>query len=404
MLLNKDQQEAYDILISGKNVFLTGDAGTGKSFLINRFIEDVGCKKNIVITAPTGIASLNIGGVTIHRAFNIPVGVDLFKLHLPASDVIKVADIIIIDEISMCRMDLFDLIGRIFNNLEKKPQLIVVGDFHQLPPVLLKEDKVKLDSYYKTDVGNAFAFQSFAWQYFDFKIIQLNEVMRQDNVRFITALNYLRNGDPVCLPYFVKYCSKKKFDGAITLVGTNRRAEEINNLEIEKINGEKHSLKAIIEGEVDLKSLPTYEILNLKVGARVLFLINSELYKNGSMGTILKINNNYVTIKIDDNDCVVDLQRYEWQFKDYVVEGDNKISEKIIGKFKQFPIKLGYAITIHKSQGQTYDKMNFEPCGWLHGQLYVALSRCKDIKNIYIAYGLKYSQLICDKKVKEEML
>lgn len=393
--MNEDQKKAFEVLMSGKNVFLTGDAGTGKTFLVNKFIEEMKKqKKNLVITAPTGIAALNIGGVTIHSAFGIPVGKDLTKVFINPNNVIKAADVILIDEISMCRMDLFDVIGAIITSVDKNIQLVVIGDFYQLPPVLNGKDKKILDDYYKCDVGGAFAFESEYWKDFKFETVVLKEVVRQDNPRFITALNYLRKGNPISLKYFVAYCNKEPIKDAITIVGTNKRAEEINERQLGKIRTLEYTFNAIKWGEIT--AFPTYETLKLKVGARVMTLINTFEYRNGSTGTIVNINNNEIKVRFDDGSYSY-IQRYTWEFKEYVSE-NGIIKEKIVGSFNQLPVKLAYAITVHKSQGQTYEAVNFEPCGWSHGQLYVALSRCKDISKLYIAPGLKYSHLICDIK------
>lgn len=396
--MNEDQKKAFEVLMSGKNVFLTGDAGTGKTYLINKFIEEMKKqKKNLVITAPTGIAALNIGGVTIHSAFGIPVGKDLTKVFISPNDVIQTADIIIIDEISMCRMDLFDVIGAIIKAVDKKIQVVVIGDFYQLPPVLNEKDKKILNEYYKYDVGGAFAFESEYWKDFDFESIVLKEVVRQDNPRFITALNYLRKGNPISLKYFVGHCSKEPIKDAITIVGTNKRAEQINELQLSKIRTLEYTFIAQKYGEINV--MPTSDILKLKLGARVMTLINASMYRNGSVGTIVGINDNEIKVKFDD-DTYSYIQKYTWEFKEYVAE-DGVIKEKIVGRFNQLPVKLAYAITVHKSQGQTYEAVNFEPCGWSHGQLYVALSRCKDISKLYIAPGLRYSHLICVLGTKE---
>lgn len=397
--MNEDQKKAFDILLSGRNVFLTGDAGTGKTYLINKFIEEMKRQnKNLIVTAPTGIAALNIGGVTIHSAFKIPVGKDLTKVFISPNEVIQAADIILIDEISMCRMDLFDLVGAIIKSVEKNIQLVVIGDFYQLPPVLNEKDKEILNDYYKTEVGGAFAFQSEYWKEFNFETVVLQEVVRQDNPRFITALNYLRRGDPISLKYFVSFCSKTPIENAITIVGTNKRAEQINETQLNKLKTLLVTSNAQKEGEVT--ALPTYETLKLKVGARVMTLINTPNYKNGSMGTIIAVNNYEIKVRFD-NGIYSNIQKFTWEFKEYINK-NGIIKEKIIGKFTQFPVKLAYAITVHKSQGQTYEAVNFEPCGWVHGQLYVALSRCKDISKLYIAPGLRYSHLICDIKKEEE--
>lgn len=398
--LTASQEKAFELLKQGKNVFLTGEAGTGKSFLIKRFLDFVRGKKNVVISAPTGIAAINVGGTTIHRLFGFNPKMDLTKVVISPKDVLRETDILIIDEISMCRMDLFDAIGRVLDQLKNHIQVIVVGDFCQLPPVLLDDEREKLEAFYKEKVGNAFAFQSQAWKKLEFETVNLVEIMRQSDAPFINALNKARKGEKTCLKYFINNAAKKPIEGAVTIVGTNKRADNINNQELAKLPGETKVIKALVSGDFNLADAPTSSELNLKVGARVIFLINSIDFKNGTTGTIESINgDSYLVVRLDKGYTVF-VTMHTWENIEYTVENE-KVVEKTTGTFTQYPIKLAYAITVHKSQGQTYDSVNLEPCGWVHGQLYVALSRCKDINKLYIAPGLKSTQLICDKEVKE---
>ncbi|MBO5389192.1 MAG: AAA family ATPase [Lachnospiraceae bacterium] len=394
------QQYAYNVLKAGYNVFLTGGAGTGKSHLIRLFIEHSrGLGLNVMITAPTGIAAFNIDGVTMHRAFDIPLGViDKDKDKYELGDTILHTDIIIIDEISMARIDTFDFIANKILRANKKRkwmgkpdiQLVLVGDFLQLPPVIVGNEKKALDKHYNRDIEAGFVFNSDFWKIFDFKYIILTEVVRQSNTEFIDKLNKVRVGDKSSIDYFYNASCKNEISGAITLCGTNSEADEKNKLALNNINDELVEYKALVDGPVFEADTPARLFLKLKVGARVMTLINdnSMAFINGSFGTVVNLAEDIVKVRMDNGE-LVDIERYQWNIFRYELEKDGeneKLVKKEVGTFTQFPLRLAYAITIHKSQGQTYDYINLSPYCWDCGQLYVALSRVRNLEGLHFLY------------------
>ena len=281
-MLREQQKKALTAMESGKNVFLSGEAGTGKSYVLKQFIER-NRNKNIVICAPTGIAALNIGGVTLHRAFKVPIAPLPYTMEGKYSDVIAEAEIIIIDEISMSRADLFEYVTKsIFEAekvSEKHKQLIVIGDFFQLPPVLTERDKKVLPEL----SGNGFAFTAPSWQEFDFVTVVLSDVVRQLDIQFVNALNGVRSGDKASINWVNSHTSVQENTQAVYLCGTNRQAQEINKKQIDKLKGKSTVYTATIEGTVLSSDKPTSDKLYLKSGARIMTLTNTKEYRNGSI-------------------------------------------------------------------------------------------------------------------------
>ncbi|MCC8046566.1 MAG: viroplasmin family protein [Clostridiales bacterium] len=395
--LNEEQKAAFDLLCGGENVFLTGEAGTGKSFLLRCFL-DVKKKegRKVIVCAPTGIAAIQIHGATLHRTFQLKVGPILPGKQVgKVRDVIKAADIIVIDEISMCRFDIFEYVCRYIKKAEelskKAKQLIVVGDFCQLAPVMRSEERLILEKAWQEEVaeiGAGFAFVAPAWKCMRFQPIFLHKIMRQKgDPDFVSHLNQIRSGDSNAISWFNEHTSSEQQPG-VFMYGTNRLVDIKNQKEIENLQKETRlylGKKDGFEGD-----LPVSEKLILCEGARVMSVINdaSGNYQNGSLGTVWKLDDQKVVVRFD-NGKTEEMKPFTWQAIDYQIKVDKKtgserLVETVIGEFTQIPLKIAFAVTIHKSQGQTYDSANLDPACFGEGQLYVALSRvvCSEVLHL----------------------
>lgn len=387
---NKSQEKAIKELRNGKNVFLAGSAGTGKTYVLNSYIKE--CEKegkNVIVTAPTGIAALNLNGQTMHSAFGIPIpayGHYDFDIKLSKIKPVTTADVIIIDEISMCRNDVFEyfylVIKKIKDTLGRTPQIIVSGDFYQLPPIVKKEEIPIFKRLALNESG--YCFTSPYWKYFKFKTIELTEIVRQVDKKFIENLNKLRKGDISCLSYFNSRVTNNFPEDAIHICSTNIQTSIINENKLSLIDNVKCIYEAKRE-KICAKEYIVEDNLILKKDSKVMFVTNDVInskYKNGTIGIIKECFNDYVSVKLDNGE-VINVYPYEWKTNQITIK--NGITEKkSIGSYYQIPLKLAYAITMHKTQGQTYDKVIVTPDSFADGQLYVAISRVKTIEGLFL--------------------
>ena len=401
--LTQGQSRALAAAQAGESFFLTGGGGVGKTFIvlaIAKALEDMG--KNVLLTASTGRAATLIGGATAHRTFRIPIHM-AWMTDAKLTDTVESADAVIIEEVSMLRMDAFDYVLRVIDQANnqrlrhRKPpiQLITVGDFGQLPPVIVDSrnggpgERDLMQMHYGGEIGGGYAYRIPGWK--RLKTISLTEAVRQRDVSLVNALNRVRFGDASALRYFQANARKVPWndsDGAVCLCGKNRTADSINSASLARLPGRMRTYYEAVWGDVSPQDKIAPSSIDLKEGARVLMLVNGPGYDNGTCGTVTKMGTNSVFVLMDNAKTPIEVQKHQWPVYRYEVNAGD-VTLRTIGEVSQLPLRLGYAVTIHKSQGQTYDKASltlgyganeiFAP-----GQLYVALSRVRSIDGLYI--------------------
>ena len=404
MELTTEQQKAKNLILNGTNVFLTGDAGTGKSYILKQVINTLP-PDDTVVCAPTGVAAVNIHGITIHRLLELNPDKDIINLHPEhVPNKLEKAKTVIVDEISMCRSDLFIWLSETLKLAEikfKHPiQLVVVGDFYQLPPVLATPAEKE---YFAN--GKVYAFNTAEWKSWHFQPVVLHQVIRQTNAEFSKALNSIRKGNTKYIHYLNSKSTKNRINNAITLVSTNKEANAINLKKVSSLEGGCKIYNSQISGQINDQDKPTPDKIKLKIGALVVFTANASdnTYTNGTLATVTQLSADYIKVKIENSSEEITVFPFTWTIYDYrLIKEDNqrKLKKIQIGEYQQLPVKLGYAITIHKSQGQTYSAANIAPAGWLPGLLYVALSRVKDIKQLHLLHKIEPNMVNADPTVR----
>lgn len=406
---------------TGKNVFLTGKAGTGKTTFLKRVVEE--SKKRVVVVAPTGIAAINAGGVTIHSFFQLPLhpfipGMKIeskFAFSKEKRSIIKTIDILIIDEISMVRSDLLDAIDSVLRRFRNrhKPfggvQLLMIGDLQQLSPVVTDEDVQFLSQYYPSP----YFFGSHALARTDYVTIELKEVYRQQDAVFISMLNAVRGGRPsieVIRALNSRYCPgfvPPPDEGYIRLTTHNHIADEYNSRQLSLIDDQAHSFEAEVSGNFPESSYPVDFRLELKAGAQVMFVKNDpssdKRYYNGKIGIVTDFYEEYIMVQCPGEDEKIAVEPLEWENSRYVInEQTQEMESEVIGIFRQYPLRLAWAITIHKSQGLTFDKAIIDAASaFASGQVYVALSRCRTLEGMVLATPLRQDAVITDLRVED---
>ena len=402
--LTPDQARALEAVKSGRNVFITGAGGVGKSYLFD-FVEDwaITSGKNLVTCAPTGIAAVKIGGCTMHRALGISPTDTIEHMSNPklgTSSPLRNCDILVIDEISMCRIDLFDYMTfcmyEVNNDRARRGeapcQLVVMGDFCQLPPVMYGDDAIALATIYGEALNYGYCYGGESWNWWNFEVVERTTIMRQADKEFIDALNRCRVGDVTGLHWISEHSATEPDPGAIKMFSRNDEVYAENARCLASLDAELHTYEARVDGNIAKADMVVPTKLELKVGARVMLVINRGEKVNGSMGVVLECAPHVVTVCFDDG-YVMEVKRHTWEKKAPKVERGRIVME-VVGEYTQIPLKLAYAVTIHKSQGQTFDHVVLDPSCWERGQLYTALSRLSSVEGLYLAYPMFDQYLI----------
>jgi len=402
---------------SSKSVFLTGKAGTGKSTLLKYFVTHT--LKKVIVLAPTGVSALNIHGVTIHSFFRFSPNItkeDVLRNAKKCKNIhiFKSIDSIIIDEVSMVRADMMDMVDIFLRAVLKSKkafggiQMILIGDLYQLPPVTRREEQ----EFFNVEYVSHYFFNSHVIQdkHLKLEFVELTKNYRQDESKFLALLNSIRNNtitpdEIIELNKRVNYGYENK--EYITLTTTNKAANSINEKYLDELDSKSYTFQAEIHGKFRESQYPTDQNLVLKIGAKIMLLNNDSMgeWVNGSIGEITEINQDeeYIVVILDNGKKAI-VEPYKWEVKKYVYDRDSgTLNKEKIGAFKQYPCRLSWAVTIHKSQGKTYDKVIIDlGCGsFAHGQTYVALSRCSKLDGLVLKKPLKKSDVIMDNRVAE---
>ena len=406
-----------------RNLFITGKAGTGKTTFLRSVKEN--SHKRMVVVAPTGVAAINAKGVTIHSFFQMPFGPILPNQISHASnqqrrfsktkiDIIKSLDLVIIDEISMVRADVLDGIDQVLRRYKNKHkvfggvQILMIGDLQQLAPVVKPNEWSLLKEHYNT----VYFFSSKAYQAASVVSIELQHIYRQKNADFIKILNEIRNDQlsetsaAILNKQYQPMFSPHKDEGYITLTTHNKRASLINDSELNTLTTKNHVFNAEVSGKFNENAFPNDERLALKVGAQVMFIKNDsspeKRYYNGKIGIITAISRENVTVQCANEIDEIITEKEQWDTVNYSIHEETKeLKEDIVGTFSQIPLRLAWAITIHKSQGLTFNKAIIDAeASFAHGQTYVALSRCTSLEGLVLKTPISNSAIINDTTVQ----
>ncbi|WP_316829853.1 AAA family ATPase [Pedobacter aquatilis] len=413
-----EHQLILDFLKStNQSIFLTGKAGTGKTTLLRHIRETTA--KNYAVVAPTAVAAINAGGVTLHSFFQIPFGPlipgnpgEAIKYSSEKIKLLKCLELLIIDEISMVRADILDFIDAALRRVKSSQlpfggiQVLMIGDLYQLAPVAH-------DAWHilKAHYSSPYFFDSLVIRANPLTTFQLDKVYRQSDPQFLDILNGIRE-NTVSIELLAELNKRHESNLAsfnpeeyITLTTHNHLVTQINQQYLEKLPGEIHQFSAKITGDFPKDAYPVDEVLELKTGARVMFVKNDssgkKLYYNGKAAIITEIRDDGVKVKFNDEATDLEVEREEWQNIKYNLNpADNKITEVNTGSFSQYPFKLAWAITVHKSQGLTFDKAIVDvSSSFTHGQAYVALSRCRSLEGLILKSPISAENVITDAKV-----
>lgn len=418
--INKEMQLAKKLIeTTNENIFLTGNAGTGKTTFLNLLRTQTA--KRMVVLAPTGVAAINAKGQTIHSFFQLP-----FTPFLPEYkkekgqikkdkiNIFRTIDLLVIDEISMVRADLLDAIDDRLREYRKQKytpfggvQCLFIGDLQQLPPVVRDEDWALMQKHYSTP----FFFSSKALQESSYVTIELKKIYRQADEKFISILNEVRNNhlsmeslNELNKHYLPEYEPK---EGEIFLTTHNKIADAFNEKKLNELEDESNIYNAIIKDRFPESMYPVDESLELKIGAQVMFTRNNREanYYNGKIGTIIDLSEHKITIKCKEDAFPIVAERETWENTEIKIDKESKDQyEEVVGSFSQFPLRLAWAITIHKSQGLTFDRAIIDAiASFSHGQVYVALSRCKSLDGMVLKSPIKLESIITDLNVTRYM-
>lgn len=420
---------------SNRSIFLTGKAGTGKTTFLKYIREN--CIKQVAVTAPTGVAAINAGGATIHSFFQLPLSpfipeargfmqndsavnkhslIGRMRLTNEKRKVLRQLELLIIDEISMVRcdtLDAIDVVLRYFRNRNSEPfggvQVLLIGDMFQLPPVVPDEEWNLLSQFYRS----AYFFDSQVMQQFPPAYIEFQKIYRQSDTGFIQVLNEVRHnnlsekGLELLNSRYDPWFELSDNDGYIFLTTHNFQSDKINNSELGKLKSKPQIFKAIVEGDFNEKAYPADELLELKTGAQVMFIKNDrekiKRYFNGKIGVITKIDDDAIYVQCDGDEEEIEVNVETWENIRYTVDKQTQqLEEDVIGKFMQYPLRLAWAVTIHKSQGLTFDKAVIDAArAFAPGQVYVALSRCTTLNGIVLKSQITPSGLQTDARIIE---
>ena len=420
MILTEEARAALGLLEHGREpVFLTGRAGTGKSTLLQYF--RAATRQRIVVLAPTGVAAVNIQGQTIHSFFGFGPDITVDKVSRrrgKSAEIFKKLEAIVIDEISMVRADLLDCVDaflRLNGPHSRQPfggiRMIFVGDLYQLPPVVPPDDEEAFTSFYKSPYffdARAFALQPL-------RVVELTRVWRQQDPSFVSLLDAIRTASArdAELAFLNRRClargQLKHRPGVVHLVPTNFQADRINQAHLDRLPGAITTFRGLLEGDFSRRSLPTSMDLPLKPGAQIMMLVNDHhgRFVNGDMGLIEDIDDDEpeeaVHVRLASGYSGT-ITPYTWEAIRFSYDQErDRIVAETLGSFTQYPLRLAWALTIHKAQGQTFDRVvvDFGRGTFAHGQAYVALSRCRSLEGLTLRTPLRLGHIIIDRRVQE---